>query len=558
MRPFFHETKSYEEISEELECSVSTIIRWIENFDIIKERMDEMYLDLDLSIDEIASRTNQSEQTIRTWLIKYDIADEYEVKPWNDKEKLKKLYIGEGYTGSEIAEKWGCSADHIRHLLRKHNISKDKAEQPWRKKEVLEELYVEKEWSDKEIAEELGCYRDTISKWLHRHNIPVRGQGGGPWQNKETLYELYVVDDMSMVEVANELGCSRSTISNWLAKNNINSRGNSSDHRHLNTSDQKESYDFKDRDLLYEYYVEQDLSVTETANEIGCAYGSVIKYLDKYGLFAKDDSSQNRESVNIDDNNTSPWRDKELLKRLYFDEGMTVIEISNLLQCSQSTVSTWFKKHDIKTNWKGDRPTQEELANAYLEENQSTIELANTYNVSATTVRRWLLDEGVEIKEQSNYTNSKVKDKKFMEELYVRKGMSMFRISNKLGMHQEDVKEWLINHGVELRDVSEELSGENNPNWKGGEKPYGKGWTEQKRESVYCKYDYKCQGCGITQKEYQNQQGRRLDVHHIIPARRFNNASKRNDISNLVPLCQRCHKKWEGIPVRPYIDNIPQ
>jgi 5-methylcytosine-specific restriction endonuclease McrA len=91
--------------------------------------------------------------------------------------------------------------------------------------------------------------------------------------------------------------------------------------------------------------------------------------------------------------------------------------------------------------------------------------------------------------------------------------------------------------------------GENSPQWRGGaERYYGPNWRKQRRRAR--KRDgYRCRVCGKTQK----QNGKSLDVHHIIPFKDFNyipeendNYMQANDLSNLVSLCRFCHKAVEA------------
>ena len=49
------------------------------------------------------------------------------------------------------------------------------------------------------------------------------------------------------------------------------------------------------------------------------------------------------------------WRDKETMKRLYCEEDKNIDEIASILECSNTTVSSWLKKHDIKVNGKRGR-----------------------------------------------------------------------------------------------------------------------------------------------------------------------------------------------------------
>jgi len=94
------------------------------------------------------------------------------------------------------------------------------------------------------------------------------------------------------------------------------------------------------------------------------------------------------------------------------------------------------------------------------------------------------------------------------------------------------------------RRMSESTAGEANPNWKGGySHRYGDGWSVS-REFVLDR-DERCRACG-----HEGEQ-RPLDVHHIVPVRRFRQASdaalaEAHGPRNLVVLCRRCHPKADN------------
>ena len=93
--------------------------------------------------------------------------------------------------------------------------------------------------------------------------------------------------------------------------------------------------------------------------------------------------------------------------------------------------------------------------------------------------------------------------------------------------------------------------GENHPQWRGGNRDYGKGWNEKKRRLVRERDDKRCVACGMTQEQHKATLGAVLAVHHIRPARLFDDPETRNAMQNLITLCRHCHHKWEGIPLRP-------
>lgn len=85
---------------------------------------------------------------------------------------------------------------------------------------------------------------------------------------------------------------------------------------------------------------------------------------------------------------------------------------------------------------------------------------------------------------------------------------------------------------------SENITGDKTPNWKGGgAEYYGPSWQAARRKARA--RDGVCQDCGKTPE----QNGKALDVHHIVPFRLFGveRHIEANDLSNLVSLCMVCH-----------------
>jgi predicted HNH restriction endonuclease len=55
------------------------------------------------------------------------------------------------------------------------------------------------------------------------------------------------------------------------------------------------------------------------------------------------------------------------------------------------------------------------------------------------------------------------------------------------------------------------------------------------------------------EEDHLEEYGRRLDVHHITPAREIDDPDERNAMDNLITLCRGgCHHTWEQMaPLRP-------
>jgi len=84
---------------------------------------------------------------------------------------------------------------------------------------------------------------------------------------------------------------------------------------------------------------------------------------------------------------------------------------------------------------------------------------------------------------------------------------------------------------------------------------YGRNWNRQRRSALR-RDQYRCQDCGITTADLP----REPDVHHIQPIDYFKSKypepgwwNLANRTVNLVTLCPRCHRRWEGIPLKPQL-----
>lgn len=86
------------------------------------------------------------------------------------------------------------------------------------------------------------------------------------------------------------------------------------------------------------------------------------------------------------------------------------------------------------------------------------------------------------------------------------------------------------------------LRGNKSARWKGGKKQHrGANWATQKRYALE-RDNRTCQICKVKngKKKYF------IHVHHITPFRLFNgDYLKANELSNLITLCWKCHKKVE-------------
>jgi 5-methylcytosine-specific restriction endonuclease McrA len=80
--------------------------------------------------------------------------------------------------------------------------------------------------------------------------------------------------------------------------------------------------------------------------------------------------------------------------------------------------------------------------------------------------------------------------------------------------------------------------GRDNPNWKGGITKDRQGLYSSREwknltKKVFKRDNYKCQMCGVT-----GRQENKIHIHHVMS---FKKVETRDDIDNLILLCQICH-----------------
>jgi predicted DNA-binding protein YlxM (UPF0122 family) len=91
--------------------------------------------------------------------------------------ELRELYLEKEMSSNELADEFSCSKRTILKRLREYNIPRRKPGLERRDditKEVLEKLYIREELSTREIAGKLDTGRSTVYRKLKKYEIPTR------------------------------------------------------------------------------------------------------------------------------------------------------------------------------------------------------------------------------------------------------------------------------------------------------------------------------------------------------------------------------------------------
>lgn len=94
------------------------------------------------------------------------------------------------------------------------------------------------------------------------------------WKNKEKLKSLYWDENMSLREMGDYFGISANTVKYWMKKLGVERV------KKNGARDRK----YKDKNLMEELYINQNLSLEEVADELNASYNTIRKWVHKHGL----------------------------------------------------------------------------------------------------------------------------------------------------------------------------------------------------------------------------------------------------------------------------------
>jgi len=300
-----------------------------------------------------------------------------------------------------------------------------------------------------------------------------------------------------------------------------------------------------------------------------------------------------------------PWRDEELLRRLYKKQDLTDHEIAQRFGCSRAAITKWRSKFGIESEqWVDERlDNEEKIRELYIEKKQSTYEIADQFDCCEYSVRKRLSEFGIERRSNTDYVSEILKDGDELERLYNEEHMHMGEIADLTDVTRSGVERWMKIHdiethvsgprpdeeltknadrlerlyiddglstreiaqmfdvsdttiyhhlkknGVEMRTVSEAFDVKESQN---DDIYYGPDWKE-KREHAIQSAGESCELCGMSRNQHKNEFGFDLHVHHIRKIRKFDSIKEANELDNLISVCVGCHRKWEGVPLKPDI-----
>ena len=181
----------------------------------------------------------------------------------------------------------------------------------------LREQYLEEGKSQGEIAKECDSYSGLIHYWMEKYDIPRRDQ-------------LEAIKSANRVEYA---------------RFETDSRG----YERWRTSDFDGGSEivFVARLLAVSEYGFEAVKDKEVHHKIPIPWLNTPENITPLDQSAH--RSSHAIGRDVWENKDTPWRDKETLYRLYIEEELSLQEVAEKLGCDDRTVRDWMKKHEIPT-----------------------------------------------------------------------------------------------------------------------------------------------------------------------------------------------------------------
>jgi DNA invertase Pin-like site-specific DNA recombinase len=185
------------------------------------------------------------------------------------------------------------------------------AEKPWRDADLLETLYWEKGMNQQEIADAVGCSDVTISSWMEKLGVDVQTAAKRP----ATHYIRNDGYEMCQSRLGGETD-------------------NVQVHRLLAVAE----YGFDavvDKHVHHKNHIRYDNRPQNIE----------VKSPKEHAFHHNDERHEN---------DKTPWRDAEKLRRMYVEESMLAQEIADEWGCSDATIHRWIDEHGINRRSKSE------------------------------------------------------------------------------------------------------------------------------------------------------------------------------------------------------------
>lgn len=146
-----------------------------------------------------------------------------------------------------------------------------------------------------------------------------------------------------------------------------------------------------------------------------------------------------------------PYHDRETLRRLYHDEGMSQSEIADRFDVASNTISEWFSKLDITARPFEDAPHKSADVLRYLHHNEgmALTEMGERLGRNRETIRHWMEKHGIPRRDANRKRHTIPEGE--LRELYVDRQRSMEECGEHFGCTAPTIRSRLQEYGIPIR-----------------------------------------------------------------------------------------------------------
>lgn len=213
-------------------------------------------------------------------------------------------------------------------------------EHSYREGEILQHTYIEHNLTKGELSELFDCGKRTVATWISRNDIEKRKYT--TYIPEDKLRELYNDRKWTTTEIADYFDCGRSTVGSRMDEYGIEA---DSDAKYQALRNTPGSTEYRNEGTLRELYWEEGLSQIEIGERFGVHRKTVDHWFQKHGIEKR---SSGEALTQLALNEDVPYRDEEVLRELYWDEGLTQKEIGKTFGVKQPRIQKWMKFHGIE------------------------------------------------------------------------------------------------------------------------------------------------------------------------------------------------------------------
>ena len=223
-----------------------------------------------------------------------------------------------------------------------------------------------------------------------------------------------------------------------------------------------------DKETLYKLYWVERKSVTEIAKELNVSPSAVYKWMKKFNIPRRPRSESTW--IAFEKKRKRRGITREILEKLYWEEGKSIIEIAKVLNIHYSTVSILLKKYDIpvrihpkmleyhhKKKQGKLNVSRDFLYRKYWEEGKTLKEIANELGTGVKFVRNTMKKFNISLRTPKERMQIFFMKKRGFEiiknllEVFLKRGLTTSQIAKRLEIDPKTVREYLKKFGLPVK-----------------------------------------------------------------------------------------------------------